>query len=160
MLDALALGATTRHSARVPKAADPDYRVHRAQLSQSVHDSEGFAVYNAIVDQINWQDPAPWLSLLESLNDSQRAVVAVAQVHEHAQFNGIEASVAFHGREVVQMAAAGAARLGNPKLEAMIREALAPDPDWERLEHEWDQEAEFEIESFIEAHAQDFFLNE
>jgi hypothetical protein len=141
-------------------AADPDYRVHRAQLSRSVHDSEGFSVYDAIVDQINWQDPTPWLSLLRSLNDSQRAVVAVVQVHEHAQFNGIEASAFFHGREVVHMAADGAARLGNTKLEAMIREALAPDPEWERLEHKWDQEAEFEIESFIEGHASDFFVNE
>jgi hypothetical protein len=141
-------------------AADPGYLVHRAKLLRSVHDTEGFSVYDAIVDQINWQDPTPWLSLLQSLNDSQRAVVAVAQVHEHAQFNGIEASVDFHGREVVQMAADGAARLGNTKLEAMILEALAPDPDWERLEHKWDQEAEFEIESFIEEHAPDFFVSE
>jgi hypothetical protein len=144
----------------VSTAADSDYRVHRAQLSQSVKDSEGFSVYDAIVAQINWQDPTPWLSLLRSLNDSQRAVVAVAQVHEHAQYNGIEASVAFHGREVVQMAADGAARLGNAKLEAMIRGALAANPDWEPLEYRWDQGAEFEIESFIEAHASDFFLDE
>jgi hypothetical protein len=144
----------------VSTAGDPDYRVHRAELAQSVHDSEGFAVYDAIVAQINWQDPTPWLSLLRSLNDSQRAVVAVAQLHEHAQYNGIEAAVGFHGREVVQMAADGAARLGNAKLEAMIREALGADPDWEPLEDEWDQEAEFEIESFIEAHSSDFFVDE
>lgn len=148
------------HSARVSTAADPDYRLHRAQLSQSVRDSEGFSVYDAIVDQIDWRDPTPWLSLLRALNDSQRAVVAVAQVHEHAQFNGIEASVDFHGREVVEMAAQGAARLGNAKLQAMIREALAADPDWEELEHKWDQEAEFEIESFIEEYAPDFFVGE
>jgi len=33
-------------------------------------------------------------------------------------------------------------------------------PDWEQLEHKWDQDAEFEIESFIEGHASDFFVNE
>ena len=144
----------------VSTAAHPDYRVRRAQLSRSVNDSQGFSVYDAIVDQIDWKDPTPWLSLLRALNDSQRAVVAVAQVHEHAQFNGIEASVDFHGLEVVEMAADGAACLGNTKLEAMIREALAADPDWEQLERKWDQEAEFEIESFIEGHAPDFFVDE
>jgi hypothetical protein len=47
----------------------PDYRLHRAQRSRSVRDSEGFSVYDAIVDQIDWQDPTPWLSLLRALND-------------------------------------------------------------------------------------------
>lgn len=137
-------------------AAAPNDRMHRSQLSQSVHESEGFSVYEAIVDQINWQDRTPWLSLLYALNASQRAVVAVAQVHEHAQVNGLRASVDFHGQEVVEMAADGAARLGNTKLESMIREALAVNPNWEALEAKWDREAEFEIESFIEEHAPEF----
>ena len=94
------------------------------------------------------------------MNDSQRAVVADAQVHEHAQFYSFESSVDFHGREVVQMAADGAARLMNAKLEAIIHEALAPDPDWVRLELKWNQEAEFDFESFIEDHTPDFFVNE
>ena len=128
------VGQPTRRSgqsAGVSTAANPDYRVHRAELSRSVHDSDGFSVYDAIVAQINWQDPTPWLSLLRSLNELQRAVVSVAQVHEHAQYNGIEVAVAFHGSEVVQMAADGAARLRNPKLEAMLRQTLGADTDWE-----------------------------
>jgi len=144
----------------VSTAGSPDYRLRRNQLARSVQESEGLSVYDALVERINWEDPTPWMSLLRTLNGSQRAVVTVAQVHEHAQFNGIEATVEFHGRELVEMAAAGAASLGNAKLERMIRQALATDPDWEALEAEWDCEAEFEIESFIEQHAADFFVDE
>lgn len=61
---------------------------------------------------------------------------------------------------LIEMAAQGAARLGNSGLESMIREALAPNPDWEALEHEWDQGAACDIESFIEAHASDFFVGD
>ena len=125
-------------------AADPDYRVRTAQLSVSVHDSEGFSVYDAIVDQINWQDPTPWLSLLPTIERLPACrIVAVAQVHEHAQLNGIEASAFFmdvsgpHGRR----------RSGAPAWEHQVGgddpEDL-PDPEWERLEHKWGQEAEFE----------------
>ena len=141
-------------------AGNHDFRVHRSQLSRSVEESEGFSVYDAIVDQMDWQDPTPWLSLLRALNDRQRAVVAVAQLHEYAQFNGIRASVNFLGPEVVSMAAEGAARLGNTKLEELIRQALADDPDWDLLEDAWDQQAEFEIGPFINAHPQDFFRAE
>jgi hypothetical protein len=63
----------------VSTAAHPDYRVRRAQLSRSVNDSQGFSVYDAIVDQTDWKDPTPCLSLLRALNDSQRAVVTAAR---------------------------------------------------------------------------------
>ncbi len=81
-------------------------------------------------------------------------------MHEHAQFNGIEASVEFHGRDVIQMAADG----GGPSRELQVGgdgpAGLGAHPHWAPLEYKWDQEAEFEIESFIEEHAADFFVDE
>jgi hypothetical protein len=75
-------------------------------------------------------------------------------------FNGIEAPLDFHGREVLQLAADGARQLGHPDLRAMILAALAPDPDWPRLEDRWDRGAEIRIEAFIEAHATSCFVEE
>lgn len=81
-------------------------------MARSVRDSEGFSVYDSITAQIDWDEPHPWLALLGRLNDSQRAVVAVAQVHEHAAFNGVQETLAFHGPEVFRIAIRGASALG------------------------------------------------
>ena len=55
-----------------------------AQRSASVEERAGFSVYDAIVDQIDCTSPDPWLTLLKKLNASQRVVVSIVQVHEHA----------------------------------------------------------------------------
>ena len=143
---------------RMPTARERGHLVHRDQLPRTVRESEGFAVYDAIVSEIDWTDSTPWRSLLLELNASQRAVVAVAQVHEHAQFNGIRATVEFHGREILCMASEGAVALGNAKLAALIDDALSADANWEQLERRWDEEASFEIERFIETHPVEFFI--
>lgn len=136
------------------------YLVRRSELARSVRDSEGFSVYDSITAQIDWDEPRPWLALLSRLNDSQRAVVAVAQVHEHAAFNGVQETLAFHGAEVFRMAIRGAAALGCTDIGRLLDAALSRRPDWDDLEDQWHRFASFEIEGFIEANATDFFIAE
>ncbi len=84
----------------------------------------------------------------------------MAQVHEHAAFNGLRATIQFHGPEVIRYAIDGAGALGQPRMQEMLLAALARRPKWRRLEEQWHREADFQIESFIEAHAEDFFVAE
>jgi len=158
---AFASSSRSGHSALVPRNAKKtaDYRVRRDDLPKSVHESEGFSVVDALREHVNWDHPRPWLRLLETMNDSQRAVVAVAQVHEDAAFNGIKFAVQHHGREVISMAAEGATRLRQPAMTEMLTAALQRRPDWKALEYRWDQEAGFDLEWFIEENADDFFVS-
>ena len=137
-----------------------DYRLRRTALRRSVAETEGYAVYDALVDQIDWSASNPWLDLLERLNASQRVIVSLAQVHEHAAFNGLEEALAFHGPDVVRIAAESAAALGHPEIAQLLDAALHGTRDWESLEADWDATASFAIEPFIEAHAADFFVDE
>ena len=136
------------------------YLVRRSELARSVSDTEGFSVYDSIAAQIDWDEPRPWLALLGRLNDSQRAVVAVAQVHEHAAFNGVHETLAFHGPEVIRMAIRGSSALGCADIGRLLEAALARRPAWAELEDQWDRLASFEIENSIEANASDFFIAE
>jgi hypothetical protein len=104
--------------------------VRRSELARSVRDSEGFSVYDAITSRIDWEEPQPWLMLLRRLNDSQRAVVAVVQVHEHAAFNGVQETLAFHGPDVLRMAIRGASALGCAETGRLLKLAVSPRPDW------------------------------
>ena len=129
-----------------------DFRILRSDLSETVSESEGASVYDAIVDQIDWDQSFPWLTFLRRLNDSQRVLVSVWQVHEHAMFNGIEAAIGFHGRDIVEMAADGAERLGSPRMRSMLMRALGENPDWDALESEWFEHADgADAVSFIKA---------
>lgn len=119
-------------------------------------------MYDALVDgYIHWDDPDPWLALVRRLNDSQRALVAVAQAHEHAQVNGLQESLAFHGREFFSIAADGAARMGLPHIQEMFTAALNQPGDWDPLQDRWDREADLgDIAAFVDVHASDFFIDE
>ena len=134
------------------------YLLRRSDLARTVRDSEGFSVHDAIVDKADLNAPNAWLHLINDLNTSQRTVVSVVEVHAHAQFNGLASCLEFHGPELLAVAADGAARLGATAMEAMLRKALTIDLDWDELEEQWDRKAAFEIESFIEANANDFFV--
>ena len=147
-------------SAKNARSGSADYRVRRSDLQRSVEDSRGFSVYDAIADRIDWTADHPWRALLLNLNRAQRAVVSLAQVHEHAAFNGLEESLAFHGPDVVGMAAEGAVALEYPEIAAMLTAALRGDRAWPELEDAWFQTAEFEMAEFIESHAADFFIDE
>lgn len=58
-------------------------------------------MYDAIVEQIDWDQPSPWLTFLRKLNDSQRFLVSVWQVHEHAMFKSALQPVSRRGLDQV-----------------------------------------------------------
>jgi hypothetical protein len=110
-----------------------DFRIRRSDLPETVSESEGASEYDAIVDQIDWNQPSAWLTFLRRLNESQRVLVSLWQVHEHAMFNGIEASVEFHGRDIIEMAADGAERRGSPSATPTTTSSTGNQPLTRRL---------------------------
>jgi hypothetical protein len=136
-----------------------EFLLIRENLPTSSITGEGACVYDAIVGRIDWSEPDPWSSLLSRLNGPQRALVSVAQVHEHANFNGVQSTLQFHGEEFFRAAEQGATEMGHHNLADMITQALSVDPDWPLLEARWDSEAEFDDDAFVASNASAFFID-
>jgi hypothetical protein len=129
--------------------------LNRSALTRSVEASEGFSVVDAL--RAHWALEAESLAtFLGRLNVAQRAVVAVAEVHAWAAFNGLQSALEALGPVVFRAAADGADELGSSSMAALLRAALEPDPLWSGLEEEWDRTAEFELVEFIDANEASF----
>jgi hypothetical protein len=156
-------------------------RVRRDALKKTVDESAGWSVYDDLEER---SVGVPLEQFLGDLNNAQRAVFTIGQVHLMFQWEGPLTGMSNLDATVATAAVDGAGTVGRPDIAEVLREVLAlmpmsfgsPDFDghawfntiradeaerarWTLVEEAWFNFG-LDLSSFVEAHASEFFADD